>query len=491
MSPYRRQVARGAVRFISLNHPAIVSPLRDHVDPPAGAADWSPRNADSADQQLYNACLEERRTAYKMAGKSLTYDDQANQLKDIRLLRPDVAAVNFSMLQATCRHAHRSFENFYRRRKAGLTGGFPRYKGYHRFDSIIFPSHRDGCKLVGKRLTLQGIGALKVKLHRPVRGAIKTVTLKREGLKWFVVFSCECEAVPLEQTGRSVGIDVGLTAFLTTDTGDTVANPRPLKTVLGTLRMAQRKLARCKRGSMRRRAQRRRVASLHRKLANTRTDFHHKTAHALVRANDTVVHEDLQVANVTTLPAKAGSFSSSTHSASAYVNARTRHPRAVHLATYTSDARDDLSGFVRFPRAAPRDVWFSKALLASLYHTGVAERRGRLPLRLSSRSPRRQQCMVKNHAVARSISDTAWGAFIAILTAKAAYAGRTVIAVNPRGTSRTCLCGASVPKTLSDRWHDCPSCGLSLPRDQVSAMLIRRLGQSRQAPTQRVAAHVA
>jgi len=347
-------------------------------------------------RELYNACLEERCAAYNVAGTSLTYYDQANQLKDIRLLRPDVAAVNYSMLQATCRRAHRSFENFYRRRKAGLKGGFPRYKGYHRWDSITFPSYRDGCKLVGNRLTLQGIGSLKVKLHRPVIGAIKTVTLKREGLKWFVVFSCEADVAPLGQTGRSVGIDVGLTAFLTTDTGDTVANPRPLTTVLGTLRTAQRKLARCKRGSMRRRKQRRRVAALHRKVAHTRTDFHHKTAHALVQANDTIVHEDLQVAN-----------------------------------------------------------------------------------------------LVKNHCLARSTSDAAWGTFIAILTVKAAYAGRTVIAVNPCGTSQTCLCGASVLKTLSDRWHDCPDCGLSLPRDQVSALLIKRLGQSRQAPTQRVAAHVA
>jgi len=345
---------------------------------------------------LYNACLEERRAAYHIAGKSLSYYDQANQLKDIRLLRPDVAVVNFSMLQATCRRAHRSFETFYRRRKAGLRGGFPRYKGYHRFDSITFPSYRDGCKLVGNRLTLQGIGSLKVKLHRPIEGTIKTVTLKREGARWFVVFSCEREAVVLEQTGCSVGIDMGLTAFLTTDRGDTVANPRPLKAVVGKLRTAQRKLARCKRGSMRRRKQRLRVASLHRKVAHTRADFHHKTAHALVQDNGTIMHEDLNVAN-----------------------------------------------------------------------------------------------MVKNHRLAGSISDAAWSQFIAILTAKAAYAGRTVIAVDPRGTSQTCLCGASVPKTLSDRWHDCPGCGLSLPRDQVSALLIRRLGQSRQAPTQRVAAHVA
>ena len=356
-------------------------------------------------RELYNACLEERREAYKMAGKSLTYYDQANQLKEIRLLRPDVAAVNYSMLQATCRRAHHSFENFYRRRKAGLTGGFPRYKGYHRFDSITFPSYRDGCKLVGNHLTLQGIGSLKVKLHRPVEGAIKTVTVKREGLTWFVIFSCEVEAAPLEQTGCSVGIDVGLTAFLTTDTGETVTNPRPLKNALRRLRLAQRSFARKKRANknkktgcqgVRRAKAGRLVASVHRKVANTRTDFHHKIAYTLVQRNDTIMHEALQVAN-----------------------------------------------------------------------------------------------MVKNHGLARSIHDAAWGSFIAIVTAKAEGAGRSVIAVNPRGTSQMCPCGASVPKTLSDHWHDCPSCGLSLPRDQVSAMLIRRLGQSRQASTQRGAAYVA
>lgn len=99
--------------------------------------------------------------------------------------------------------------------------------------------------------------------------------------------------------------------------------------------------------------------------------------------------------------------------------------------------------------------------------------------------------MVKNHSLAKAISDAAWGQFIAILMSKAEEAGRDVVAVNPRGTSQTCLCGASVPKTLKDRWHKCPACGLSLPRDQVSAMLIRRLGHSRQAPTQRATAHVA
>ncbi len=300
------------------------------------------------------------------------------------------------MLQAVCRRAHRSFENFYRRRKAGLPGGFPRFKSRERWDSMTFPSHDDGSKFTGRTLYLQGIGTVKVKVHRPVDGVIKTVTLRRKAGKWYVCLSCEVGVAPLPATGQSVGIDVGLTHFLTTDSGETDPNPRPLRTAQRKLRVVQRALARCKKRSVRRAKVKRRVVALHEKVANTRKDFHHKTARALVQANDVIVHEDLAVKN-----------------------------------------------------------------------------------------------MVCNHKLARSISDAGWSQFISILTSKAEGAGRQVIAVDPRGTSQTCLCGAHVPKTLSERWHDCPACGLSLPRDQVSALLIKRLGQSRQAPTQRVAAHVA
>jgi putative transposase len=84
--------------------------------------------------------------------------------------------------------------------------------------------------------------------------------------------------------------------------------------------------------------------------------------------------------------------------------------------------------------------------------------------------------MVQNHCLAQSISDAAWGQFIAILVGKAEGAGRQTVAVNPRDTSQTCVCGEPAPKDLAQRWHHCPRCGLSLPRDQVSAMLIKTLG---------------
>lgn len=85
--------------------------------------------------------------------------------------------------------------------------------------------------------------------------------------------------------------------------------------------------------------------------------------------------------------------------------------------------------------------------------------------------------MVRNHPLAKSISDAGWGLFLRILIAKAASAGRIVVEVNPAGTSQTCAqCGESVPKRLAVRWHSCPYCGCELHRDHNAALNILKKG---------------
>jgi putative transposase len=89
--------------------------------------------------------------------------------------------------------------------------------------------------------------------------------------------------------------------------------------------------------------------------------------------------------------------------------------------------------------------------------------------------------LLRNHHLAKSIQDAGWSQFLSILTAKAAYAGRRVVAVPPAYTSQTCSgCGVIVAKGLSVRWHSCPDCGTSLHRDHNAAKNIERLGQSLQ-----------
>jgi len=75
-----------------------------------------------------------------------------------------------------------------------------------------------------------------------------------------------------------------------------------------------------------------------------------------------------------------------------------------------------------------------------------------------------------NKVVNRGIADVAWGQFVQFTTYKAESAGRTVLFVNPRGTTQICSsCGKVVPKDLQDRVHDCPDCGLNVDRDLNSA----------------------
>jgi len=84
--------------------------------------------------------------------------------------------------------------------------------------------------------------------------------------------------------------------------------------------------------------------------------------------------------------------------------------------------------------------------------------------------------------LARPANDAGWNSFFQKLSYKAEEAGRELVKVDPRGTSQTCVCGTAVPKTLADRWHECPTCGLSAPRDVVSAQVIlqrARIGRSR------------
>jgi putative transposase len=85
--------------------------------------------------------------------------------------------------------------------------------------------------------------------------------------------------------------------------------------------------------------------------------------------------------------------------------------------------------------------------------------------------------MVRNHPLAKAISDAGWGLFLSVLRAKAASAGRVVVEVNPAGTSQTCSgCGAYVPKRLNERWHACPCCELSLHRDENAAIRVLQVG---------------
>ena len=250
-------------------------------------------------RQLYNAALQERREAYRKAGKTVGFYEQKRHLPEIRAELPEYKSLHSQVLQNVIERVDKAFQGFFRRVKRGENPGYPRFKGKRRYDSFTFPqAGTTGVKLQegGKRVLLYGLGSVKVKLHRPLEGKLKTATVKREGEHWYIVFTCEVEPRPLPPNDEVVGIDLGTNPhFLVTSEGERVEAPRYFQKAQAKLAAAQRSLARKKRGSRRREKARRRLARLHRKIANQRRDFHHKLARRLVNRYGTTVHEDLNI----------------------------------------------------------------------------------------------------------------------------------------------------------------------------------------------------
>jgi putative transposase len=140
---------------------------------------------------------------------------------------------------------------------------------------------------------------MKVRQHRAITGIVKTLQLKREHRRWYVIVVAESGPVPLSVTGRQVGVDVGVARFLTTSDGEVIANPRFLASAQDVIADLQRRKERARRRSGNRKRLRRALAKEWRKVRSQRRDFHHKTARALVDTCDVIALEDLRIKNMT------------------------------------------------------------------------------------------------------------------------------------------------------------------------------------------------
>jgi putative transposase len=329
-------------------------------------------------RRLYNSALVQRQWFYDEWKITRSFFDQSAWFTEVRQSNVWYTKINVQSAGATLRRLDRAFQNFFRRVKAGEEPGYPRFKSADRFNSVLFPTHGNGIRLTGNKLRVQYVGTIRVCLHREVEGEIKTLSLKREAEKWYLVVTAEQD--PPAKVGNilpAIGLDVGLTHFATTSEGEKIANPRYLKDELKGLRRAQRSLCRKKRGGSNRKRAKRRVARIHARVANLRREHRHKVSNDLI--------------------SRYGSFA-----------------------------------------------------VESLNVHG----------------------MLRNHRLARAISDVAWSSFIEVLSYKAERAGGEVRTVSPNYTSQLCsACGQIVPKTLAERTHRC-GCGLVMDRDQNAALNI-------------------
>jgi len=249
--------------------------------------------------RLYNAALQERIEAYATHRKSINYYDQAAQPTEIRKAG-HLDLPNCHCAQDVLRRLDKAFKAFFQRMKRGQKPGFPRFKSRRRYDSITFPSHGDGNKLLPSgHLFVQGVGNIKAKLHRPLHGKIKTVTVRRQNERWYVCFSVEASAHTLPESTEMVGIDLNLENFATLEEGNLeekrIENPRFYQQAQKKLRRAQRRVARRKKRSNRRRKAVILLRKIHQHIFNQRLDHQHKLARMLVNQYGFIAVEDLNV----------------------------------------------------------------------------------------------------------------------------------------------------------------------------------------------------
>ena len=154
-----------------------------------------------------------------------------------------------------------------------------------------------GFRIVGNCLKVTPFGEMKLKLHRPVKGKVKTLVLKRESSgKWFVIFTSEEESVEFfSNYGVKVGIDLGLSKLAVVSDGSVIANPRPIKKHEEKIALLGRGLSKKKKGSHNRVKAKVKLAGAYEKLANSRLDFLHKTSRNLVNKYSLISLENLNI----------------------------------------------------------------------------------------------------------------------------------------------------------------------------------------------------
>lgn len=351
------------------------------------------------------------------------YYSQKRALVTLKQERPWYKDVHSQVLQDCVNRVKLAFDRFIKGDCNGNRSGKPRFRAKNRYRSFTYTQISDE-DITGTTINFSKIGNCKLILHRPISDGFKakTAIISKKSDGWYVTISLVDESVPSTKTDvipaveNSIALDLGLDKFAALSTGKFIDIPQYFRRSEDKLASLQQKVSTRRKGSRARKLLTCKVGKLHQKIARQRKQFHFETAGKILARADVIFVENLKVKNMS----------------------RRAKPKQDETGAKSSGRK----------KAPP-------GRLSKFLPNGQAAKSG----------------------LNKSIADAGWASFLDILSFKAEKAGQKVVKVDPYGTSQHCSsCLNKVPKALSERWHECPNCSLSIDRDINSAILIKKLG---------------